>query len=145
MFQASGFAEIPFGVRHGNVAEVRAGKFTVGPVELETLAQNLALEVLQVFRILSHLSRREFAFKAERSERASRLTDVPLGGMHTESAVRHCRYAEIFARRQDVFDPHRQEGAQRDLLAPVLAVIGNGQADLPARSWFVNVDAISAQ
>ena len=53
--------------------------------------------------------------EAERGQRAGRLADVPLDRVQPVAAVGDVRDAEVLARRQQVLDAPRDQGAERDL------------------------------
>src|SRR5215207_6269059 len=70
VLQSLGLAEVPFGIGHRDVTEIRTRELSVRPVEFEPLAHDLALEIFEMLRILPHLARREFAVETEGRERA---------------------------------------------------------------------------
>ena len=97
-----------------------------------------------MLRRVAHLTRRELALQAEGGERAGGFADVPFHGMQAESAIGHGGDAEVFAGGQQILHAHGHERAERDLLAPMLAVAGFGDARGSGLRRLVDIDAIAA-
>ena len=77
-----------------------------------------ALEIAQVGRIVADLPGRQPFFQAVRRQRPGRFPDVPLDRVQAVAAVGDMGNAQIFTGWQQILDPLRQQGAQRNLERP---------------------------
>src|SRR6185312_68432 len=109
------------------------------PGELDTLLPQQGLEFFEKRGSVPDLPRHEFPFKAEACEKTGGLADVPFHRMEAECTIGDVRHAKVLSARQQVFHPHWDHGAQRDLKRPAAEVEVAG----PTNPW-VEVDPVAA-
>src|SRR6266567_4306198 len=85
------------------------------PGHLDTLVSQLDLEIGQLFFGVANGPRRRLELDRLSGCAAGGLTDVPFHGVQTVAAVRDVRYSDVFRCGQQVFDPLRDQGAERNL------------------------------
>src|SRR5689334_10420737 len=99
------------------------------PGQFDALSHQQRLEFVQERRAISHRPRHDVPVDAERREESRSLADVPFDWMNAERSVGNVRDAEILSARQQVLDPHRNEGPERNLERPAAEIQRTGAAD----------------
>src|SRR6266508_3867974 len=97
------------------------------------------LKVRQLAGAVPHLARSQAFAQAVSREGAGYLADVPLHRMQPVTAIGDVRGADILAGWQQIFDAHRDQGAERDLEGPAWYIDIGAQAGAG-----VQIDAIAA-
>src|SRR4051812_33452429 len=88
------------------------------PGQFDALSHQQRLEFVQERRAISYGSRRNVPVDAERREESRSLAHVPFDRMNAERSVRNVRDAQTLSSRQQVLDPYRNEGSERNLERP---------------------------